>query len=780
MNKIPKGFLHMAQQNVHHFVEETIIGTVFKRLAMGIISIVIVTAVLGYSHIATNIRYQTMQQLQHEVVQQGIILDKSFNHFAQHLSIIQQQLQTQQHINNIDYCTSQSIETQSALHTLKNYLSEWKPANVRLALVHPTGNWQLNLDCEKTSVDKNIANLDFVQNTIKNQPLQWQSEIIYHKQNQAWVTALQPIYQQHQLQFIVFAQLDIQPLLNQLDHLIWTNAHSFLYNQQKQTISHFPTPAPHLDFATIEPIWDEGSGQYVASTRLQSNQWYLAIALPQKVLGQIAWETAQLILLFGAIILATVFILLYTFLQHLIAKPLHDIILATRQLGQNNFDVRLKMRRQDEFGLLAKSFDKMVRHLSSHQQQLQTYTLRLENDAKQLAQAKEQAESANIAKSQFLANMSHELRTPLNAIIGYSEILQEDATDEGLNDFVSDLEKISHSGQHLLTLVSQVLDLSKIEAGKMAVDKQPVQFARFMKSLEQMLLPQMSAQQNQFNLDYPKTLYEIDTDENKLKQILLNLLSNAAKFTQSGTVNLSVRHQTREGQDGLLFQVADSGIGISPKAQINIFNSFTQADNSTTRKYGGTGLGLTIVKQFTELLGGEITLSSQLGTGSHFQIYLPVTCHFVGAQSTVEQSMNRMLDVTQLEAYHHILVVEDDVNTLSLMQKILSKTACEVMTACHGKAALQSLEMFQPDLILLDLMMPEMDGFSFLQHVQEHAIWRNIPIIVLTAKDLTSTESEALEKQAKLVLQKGSYEMNDLLQDISTLLAWQRPELSES
>ena len=764
----------MAQQNVHHFVEETIVGTVFKRLAMGIISIVIVMAVLGYSYIATNIRYQTMNQLQHEVVQQSIVLDKSFNHFTQHLSIIQQRLQAHKNINNINSCTNQSIETQNALQTLRNYLSEWQPANVRLALVHPTENWQINLDCEQTSIDKNIANLNFVQNTIKTQPLQWQPEITYTASNQAWISALQPIYQQHQLQFIVFAQMDIQPLLNQLDHLIWTDAYSFLYNQKKQLISYFPTSAPSLDFATIEPIWDEDSKQYIASTRLQSNHWYLAIALPQKVLGQIAWETAQLILLFGAIILATVFILLYTFLQHLIAKPLHDIILATRQLGQNDFDVRLKMRRQDEFGLLAKSFDKMVRHLSSHQQQLQTYALRLENDAKQLAHAKEQAESANIAKSQFLANMSHELRTPLNAIIGYSEILQEDATDEGLNEFVSDLEKISHSGQHLLTLVSQVLDLSKIEAGKMAVDKQPIQFARFMKSLEQMILPQMTAQQNHFHLDYPKTLYEVDTDENKLKQILLNLLSNAAKFTQHGTINISVRHQVKSGQDWLLFQVADSGIGISPKAQVNIFNSFTQADNSTTRQYGGTGLGLTIVKQFTELLGGEITLSSQLGTGSIFQIHLPVDCHFVGAQSTVEQSMNRVLDVTQFESYHRILVVEDDVNTLSLMQKILSKTACEITTACHGKAALQSLEMFQPDLILLDLMMPEMDGFSFLQHVHKDPTWRNIPIIVLTAKDLTSRESETLQEQAQLVLQKGNYEMNDLLQDISSLLVWQQ------
>jgi PAS domain S-box-containing protein len=256
----------------------------------------------------------------------------------------------------------------------------------------------------------------------------------------------------------------------------------------------------------------------------------------------------------------------------------------------------------------------------------QDVTDRLQAETK-LYKAKEAAEAANVSKSQFLANMSHELRTPLNAIIGYSEILQEDAFDLGEDDFVIDLEKIHKAGNHLLGLINDILDLSKIEAGQTELDLETFDLSEVIQEVATTVKPLFLRNSNRLNVEYPDRIGDFHSDRMKLIQILFNLLSNAAKFTQQGTITFSVERITNDensyDSDWLIFNCADTGIGMTAEQVQKLFQPFTQADASTTRKYGGTGLGLAIAQKYSRMLGGEITVKSEFGKGSTFTVILP-------------------------------------------------------------------------------------------------------------------------------------------------------------
>ena len=547
-----------------------------------------------------------------------------------------------------------------------------------------------------------------------------------------------------------------------------------------------------------------------------------------------------------------------------------------------------------------------------------------------LTLAKEEAESANRTKSQFLANMSHELRTPLNAIIGYSEMLQEDAADAGQDDMVPDLQKINSAGKHLLALINDVLDLSKIEAGKMELYIETFEVAAMLRDVVGAIQPLTQKNQNALEVRCAANIGTIRADLTKVRQSLFNLISNASKFTNQGRITLNARRELKDaskdatqnqplhgtGQAGsetdtdwkdsdwkdsdwIVFEVTDTGIGMTEAQMGKLFQSFAQADASTTRKYGGTGLGLAITKRFCEMMGGSIGLKSEVGKGTTFTIRLPVAplaeqaaarllpeghadtpsdsqtgkpkaqnrnalpyvlviddeagsrdmmqkaleeagyrveCaasgeeglrlarlsppvavtldvmmphmdgwavlsamkadpeltdipvvmvtltedadlgYALGAADYLTKPVQPLRLASILDKYRArsstktVLVVEDDVPTRQMLRQMLTRAGWKVVEAENGRVGLERVAADPPSLILLDLMMPEMDGFEFTARIRANEEWNEIPIIVVTAKDITAEDRQRLEGRVTQLLQKGTYNHQALVGQIRELL----------
>jgi len=353
-----------------------------------------------------------------------------------------------------------------------------------------------------------------------------------------------------------------------------------------------------------------------------------------------------------------------------------------------------------------------------------------------LKEAKLAAEAANRAKSQFLANMSHELRTPLNAIIGYSEMLEEEAADIGQADFVPDLQKIRSAGKHLLELINDVLDLSKIEAGKTELFLEDIDVGGMVRDVVTTLQPLVEQNANTFELKLDDALGAMHTDLTKLRQALFNLLSNACKFTENGVITLAVGRHTDAQQDWLVFNVSDTGIGMNPEQINTLFKEFVQADPSTTRKYGGTGLGLAISRRFCQMMGGDITVDSEKGAGSTFTIRVPAR-----TAEKPEASENRGETLTPPSRDQapsnlpKVLAIDDDAATLELIRRNLGKAGFEVITALDGKTGLELAQTHQPDVITLDVIMVGMDGWAVLKALKENPKVSEIPVILLSMMD---------------------------------------------
>ncbi len=507
-----------------------------------------------------------------------------------------------------------------------------------------------------------------------------------------------------------------------------------------------------------------------------------------------------------------------------------------------------------------------------------------------LIEARDVAVEASKSKSEFLANMSHELRTPMNAIIGYSEMLIEEAEEEAKEEakitLIEDLRKIHSAGGHLLQLINDILDLSKIEAGQMAMYLEEIDFSEFLDEVRDTMRPLAEANSNTFSMTRPERVPAFHSDAMRVRQILFNLLSNAFKFTRQGEVTLHVEVEGTETLPSLVLKVIDTGIGMTEQQIQAVFEAFQQADASTTREYGGTGLGLTITKRLVKMLGGSIDVSSIPGEGTTFRVCIPmqqpgddtqepqatrspstasnkrlvlvidddavvrdilestltkagfgVVCASSGreglrlarelqpiaitldvlmpemdgwsvlsalksAQETenipvvivtiiddkqlgftlgAAEFMTKPIDrnklirvIRQLHAAEHpgtLLIVEDDQDARDLLRKSVEKLGWKSVEAEDGRSALAKLDKHKPDMIILDLMLPEMNGFQFLEEIRMIEEWRSIPVIVVTARELSTDERKYLCENVKTILRKGQTSGDAILESICEVLS---------
>jgi PAS domain S-box-containing protein len=394
---------------------------------------------------------------------------------------------------------------------------------------------------------------------------------------------------------------------------------------------------------------------------------------------------------------------------------------------------------------------------------------------KDIKLAKLAAESANHMKSEFLANMSHELRTPLNAIIGYSEMLKEDAEDEGNTQNIDDLNKICTSGNHLLKLINEVLDIAKIEAGQIELLHESFSVLAFLQEITILIQPQMHNNSNRFDIVCAEDIGNIIGDENRLRQVLTNLLSNAAKFTNKGLVTLAVKREDYNGNNHLFFNVSDTGIGMTDEQMDKVFIPFVQADASTTREFGGTGLGLSISKDICELMGGHINVQSEVGQGSKFTVCIPTDLSLLEYQGpniampdydATTPSIVSYTSGTFMGEGECVLVIDDDDKARDLIVRTLEKDGFSIAAASNGAQGLALAKQLKPLCIILDIMMPGMDGWEMIKVLKNTPEIANIPVIINSIADkLKQADADGAIAYLSKPFQK--FELLDLLNELA-------------
>jgi len=491
---------------------------------------------------------------------------------------------------------------------------------------------------------------------------------------------------------------------------------------------HFKIDNKELNVSSLlaSPLSIDGIRYFgVTSGEIVQKKWMIKYIQPADLYLKSVQAHFNFMLMFNGVVAIIITMLAY-FIGKKITAPVVELTDAVSKLSLDGLDTEIKVKSDDEIGVLAVSFNQMAKRLKVAFDERK----KVENE---IIAAKDAAEKASKIKSQFLANMSHELRTPMNGIIGFNQMLQYTDPTVRQKEFI---DLIKTSSEHLLEIISDILDISKIESGKLCLVNDEFDLRQLVDQTIDFFKPHFSKKSISLVLNYSVPINSMFIgDRVRVKQILMNLLSNSLKFTHSGSVELSVMELKSQNESSMVrFIISDTGIGISEDKISEIFNMFYQIDGTTTKSYQGTGIGLSIVKELVGLMNGNIHVESKINSGSKFMIDIQLAPSNLKHQNDLAADvfdMSKALDGVKMK----VLLVDDDKTSYFLMSYLLQNTACTLETAENGREGLEKLLNAEFDIVLMDIQMPEIDGVGVIKTIRgrESAGVKHLPIIVISA-----------------------------------------------